>query len=148
MRVSNNLLAFFSTILVLTSLFNAYVLVNRLEAKVSGGAVSVDGIVAICINHPPVLSQSCSNDSGVGFLYECDVDASDIDNAQQALQNLSFTDDSPLFTINPSTGIISFTPTSLQKGNYSIILSVDDGSGCTNSQDSEIIPLEVRDFFC
>jgi hypothetical protein len=43
--------------------------------------------------------------------------------------NLTFADFTPLFDINPILGTITFTPAEEQKGNYSILLKIEDNQG-------------------
>jgi hypothetical protein len=42
---------------------------------------------------------------------------------------LTFADFTPLFDINPILGTITFTPAEEQKGNYSILLKIEDNQG-------------------
>jgi hypothetical protein len=88
------------------------------------------------VNDPPVLS-SIGNLSAVkGFPFSYDANATDVEN-----DTLYFYDNTTLFEINITTGIISFTPNSSQVGDYVINISVNDTSG---DFDSEIINFTVR----
>jgi len=67
------------------------------------------------------------------FNYTCN--ATDVDN-----DNLTFYDNSSLFRIGPSSGLIDFTPSYTHRGEYQINISVTDGNG---GWDSEAITFTV-----
>ncbi|MBU4242678.1 MAG: putative Ig domain-containing protein, partial [Nanoarchaeota archaeon] len=60
------------------------------------------------------------------FWYQ--IEARDDDNATQFGETLNYWDNSSLFNISNSTGIISFTPTNVQNGTYWINISVNDST--------------------
>jgi hypothetical protein len=62
-----------------------------------------------------------------------------------SIGNLIFNDNSSLFNISSSTGIISFTPILLQVGYYSINLSVNDSHGTSDSQNWYLNISQVND---
>ena len=109
MKLSNNAVGGLAIFLMLTTILSSYVLVYRLEGVVSGKATA-SGTMRICVNHAPQISQGCGKTGYVGIAYSCDIDATDSDNAQSQLQNIAFTDNSALFAIGATDGIISFTP--------------------------------------
>ena len=87
------------------------------------------------MNDVPVLAAIGSKTAFEGTAFNYGVNATDVDGGA-----LTFKTNSTLFTIAPSTGIISFTPTAAQIGTYSINISVNDTSG---AEDSEIIALAI-----
>ena len=76
----------------------------------------------IAINHAPVLDYIGAQTAVEERLYYYDVNATDKDN-----DTLTFYDNTSLFNISPSTGVINFIPNISDKGNYSINISVTDG---------------------
>jgi hypothetical protein len=77
----------------------------------------------ITLNSPPVIDPIPNM-----TIYEDDpqniqVNASDPD----PQDTLTYYDNTTLFDINPTTGLISFTPNSTQTGNYTINITVSDG---------------------
>ena len=93
-------------------------------------------ITVINTNDPPVLDSigNLTADEDARFIY--DVNASDIDPGY----NLTFYDNSTLFNISSSTGIINFTPSQSEIGAYDINITVEDNF---NASDSEIITLTI-----
>ncbi|MFH1638136.1 MAG: putative Ig domain-containing protein, partial [Candidatus Woesearchaeota archaeon] len=71
---------------------------------------------------PPTIHSTPSTLATEGTLYTYRVNATDPEG-----DTLYYTDNTSLFNINPSTGLVSFTPTQSQAGNHSITLTVSDG---------------------
>ncbi len=81
------------------------------------------------VNDPPYFDPSLKNQTATeGTLFYYDINASDEEN-----DILTFSDNSSLFDIDNTTGIISFIPTNDDVGNHSINISVSDNSGVTSS---------------
>ena len=100
--------------------------------------VVTTGEIDICINHQPNLNLSaCDTEAEVNVQYSCTA-GSDQDN-----QTLTFTDNTALFNINQTTGLIQFTPTSEQQATYAITITVADNSTCSNNQTSGILNITV-----
>jgi hypothetical protein len=98
-------------------------------------------IIVLDVNNPPVLDSIGSLIAVEGQLFTYDVDATDPDQNDTLVYYTNIT----LFTINSSTGLINFTPTLAQVGNYSINFSVTDGL----LWDYEIVSLTiVRGPYC
>ena len=72
----------------------------------------------------PLVAQSAN--SGVEFTY--DINASDID-----LDTITYSDNTTLFDINSSTGIITDTPTESETGTHTILITIGDGEANTTS---------------
>jgi hypothetical protein len=90
-------------------------------------------------NDVPIIITSINLTAFENQTFTYDVNATDLD-----LDTLTFTDNSSLFIINTSTGIINFTPNSTQVGVYSINLTVNDSNG---GVDTETIQLNISDVF-
>lgn len=90
-------------------------------------------------NDAPVLSSfSDFNDTLIianhAFYY--DFDATDPDFSlplEYAYDNLTFWTNSTVFTINPLTGVIYFTPEESDAGNYSVLIGVNDTQNASNT---------------
>jgi len=79
------------------------------------------------VNDPPYFDPPLENQTATeGTLFYYDINATDEEN-----DTLTFSDNSTLFSISSSTGIISFTPTNDNVGNYSINISVNDSNSIT-----------------
>ncbi|MCK4521591.1 MAG: putative S-layer protein [Nanoarchaeota archaeon] len=118
---------------------NDYVGNNSVNFTVTDGTLSDSKIIIITVNNindAPVLTSIGALAAYEGTAFSYDVNATDVD----AGDNLTFKDNSTLFNITSSTGLINFTPTTAQIGNYSINISVNDTSG---AEDSEIITLTI-----
>ncbi|MBI5880865.1 tandem-95 repeat protein, partial [archaeon] len=87
-----------------------YTLSNNVTINVTG------------VNDPPVVQQVQNQIAYVGTLKTIPVSASDPD-----FDTLTYYDNTTLFNINPTTGLISFTPITGEIGNYSILINVSDG---------------------
>lgn len=59
-------------------------------------------------------------------------------------QTLTYSDNTPLFDVNSQTGLINYTAQEEDIGTYQITITVDDNSGCINSQDSTSFFLTVE----
>lgn len=59
--------------------------------------------------------------------------------------DLTWSDDSPLFQIDPATGVISFIPTQAQVGSYVVTLTVSDGNGGSASVSFDLEVVNVND---
>ncbi|MBI5388868.1 hypothetical protein HZB01_00645 [Candidatus Woesearchaeota archaeon] len=105
------------------------------------GFATSTGNISICINRQPTLNLSGCNATTVQHeLYNCTVSSTDSDS-----NTLVFSDNTTLFNISQS-GLINVTPDlESQLGNYSINITVDDQTGCSNSQASSILNLTILD---
>ena len=75
------------------------------------------------INGPPVLASIGALSSREGELFATTVTAADPEKAA-----LTFSDNTGLFDINPSTGLISFTPAAADVGLHAVTITVSDGA--------------------
>jgi RHS repeat-associated protein len=108
--------------------------ITRVTVTDGFSSVSQDvKITVLNVNRPPVLSPIGSLSAVEGSYFSYNVSASDPDNDQ-----LTYSDDSPLFDINPFTGEIGFVPRFA--GNHSFNISVSDGAAAVSQE----VFLEVR----
>jgi hypothetical protein len=116
---------------------------HSVKVTVSDGKHNTSVIFNVTIydvNNPPILSPIGNQIAVEGQLYTLQITATDADN-----DTLTYSANTSIFTINPNTGLINFTPTISQIGNYSINISVSDG----NLTDWEVIIFEiVRGPYC
>ncbi len=98
---------------------------------------NIFNITVLNVNDPPVLSLIPDYTRAVNVSIRIKVNATDTDN-----DALIFYDDTDLFDIDSSTGLITFYPEISDKGNYSINISINDTNGGYASQifDIELIP--------
>ncbi|MBI4176713.1 MAG: S8 family serine peptidase [Candidatus Aenigmarchaeota archaeon] len=107
----------------------------RVSASDGFDTVSSDFIMVIInVNRPPVLAAIGSKVVAEDAFFQLDADAIDPDG-----DNIEFSDNSSLFNINPSTGLITFTPKHADVGTYSVNISVNDST----LADSEVVQLRV-----
>ena len=87
--------------------------------------------VAPPVNHPPQITTSPVLTATVDQHYSYDVDATDSDNDTLTYSLSVFPTG---MTINPQTGLISWTPAAGQTGPQSVTVNVIDGKGGSDSQ--------------
>ncbi|MEW6063038.1 MAG: tandem-95 repeat protein [Nanoarchaeota archaeon] len=100
----------------------------------SSSATANSNLVTITvnpINDAPVITSTPITIATEGVLYSYDVDATDVD-----LDNLTYSlvTAPSVMTIDPSTGLIQWTPAYNQVGLNNVNVSVDDGNGWLVSQ--------------
>jgi hypothetical protein len=137
---TNNLFAIIILIFIITttlSSFLTYTKARMITQELTGG-VPTEAQARFCINKQPTATQGCNTTATVGVGYYCDASGSDPDN-----DTLTFYDDSPLFSIDPTTGEIIFTPTAGDAGAHSITITASDGKGCTNSNATTTFTLTI-----
>jgi hypothetical protein len=82
----------------------------------------------IDVNDPPSLEPIEELNCNVGETFYYQVVANDMDPDDE----ISFSDDTDMFNIDPNTGKISFVPTKSDIGIHQITISVTDSEGATN----------------
>jgi hypothetical protein len=97
-----------------------------------GGATSAVATVNVTVhntlNNPPTIEELPDVTVEAGRAVSIQVVADDDDG-----DPLIFSDETDLFDINPSSGLISFTPTEDQVGTWSITINVYDGTAQTKA---------------
>lgn len=94
--------------------------------------------VNFTVNGVPILDALVDQNVAFGDELFYDIDATDPEDGS----NVVFSDNSSLFDINSSTGIINFTTNITGLGIYSINISVNDSE---NAQDSDTFQLAIND---
>ncbi|MBW2971849.1 hypothetical protein KY359_02325 [Candidatus Woesearchaeota archaeon] len=138
---TNNLFAIIVIFFIINSLLAGYLTYQRSQRimqELTGEVVTTEGQARVCINKQPSINQSCNTTATVGAGYYCDADATDPDN-----DTITFYDDTALFSIDPSTGEIIFTPGAGDAGNHTITLTASDGRGCSNSNATSTFNLNI-----
>lgn len=141
MQIKKELILIFSILLIVLQVINLGIIFmldgQTLGDIITGDAASI-GTASICINHPPTITTITNQTAFIGTAYSLQVTASDTD----ASDTLTYQDNTSLFNIS-SSGLISFTSVAGDSGNYTLLLNVNDNSGCTNYQTNITFALEV-----
>jgi hypothetical protein len=92
-------------------------------------------------NDPPVIVTAVPSRivAREGEPFALDLDATDVDS-----DTLTWSDDSPMFAIDPTTGAISFTPDRSQVGTHRVTVSVDDGVGDPSTVSFDLVVEHVN----
>lgn len=140
MKLTNNKVAFLAIMLMLISLICNALIYQKAGIQITGKAAN-NGYVVICVNHPPRLNAFLSNLTvKENSILTYDVNATDPNNATQ---NLTFYDNTTLFNISPSTGIINFTAPGNSADLYYILITVSDNSTCANSNATQTLIINI-----
>ncbi len=139
---TNNLLAIIAVLLIINGAVSGYLTYERSQKmmQLTGEITARSAEARLCVDKPPVLNLSCDAIAYVGVGYFCDVEGTDLDN-----DTLTFYDNVTLFDIDQFTGEIIFTPNASDIGEYNISITVSDGRGCANSNDTVILTLTVAE---
>jgi len=98
------------------------------------------GYLGICIDWFLNLSEVPKQTARANHLFQLDINVS---NEEMYYPYLNYTDNTTLFDINRTTGMISFTPTDAQAGNHSINITVGNNA-CREPDDSMVFNLEIK----
>ncbi len=102
------------------------------------------GKATFCINKPPKINVSvCNNTAYERYNYFCKVNYTDPDGPSLLFESYFLTGNKTLFNITRD-GIINFTPTNDDIGNYTVLITFKDLSGCSNMYTSDTLLLEVK----
>jgi len=108
------------------------------------------GVVELCINSQPDINISnCNGSATQGQYYECWLNATDVTyynftyysefiESYRAFNNT----DIPVFNVSRD-GLVNFTPTNNDVGNYTILFTVEDGVGCGEDNDTARLDLFI-----
>src|SRR5205807_8426300 len=83
-------------------------------------------------NHAPVIASTPVTSATVGQPYSYDVDATDPDVGDTL--TFSLTTAPAGMTIDPTTGLIQWTPTAAQSGDHAVVVRVQDAAGLLATQ--------------
>jgi len=91
------------------------------------------------VNNPPVLDPIGNRTAKINHSFSLEVNASDSDSGD----TLMFSDNTSLFNINSSTGMIEFTPDDSDEGNHSVNISVIDDAAIPKT-DYEVVIFTIK----
>ena len=97
------------------------------------------------VNDPPALEFLPPQFVTQGRQFQLKMAAQDPDLKSDPTEKLAFSDDSPLFTINSDSGLISFTPTNDQIGMWMANITVTDKGGLSNTTLLTITVINAND---
>jgi hypothetical protein len=100
-------------------------------------------ITVMNVNDPPSIEAIAAQTATEDRPFQYQVNASDPD-LKWGLDNLTFTDDTDLFNIDPKTGAISFTPTGAQVGIKRVTITVKDEKGASASASFDLTVVHVN----
>lgn len=118
---------------ILSTAFIIYQTEKTIHTVTAEAINSNTGEVSFCLNRAPTLTVPCSTNLSQDQPYFCQLNASDPDGV-----NFTFflspqpPDNVSIFNLS-NTGVINFTPTNNDTGNHSVLLGIDDNSGCDNA---------------
>ena len=94
-------------------------------------------------NDPPAMDAIPPQTATESVLFQYQCTASDPD-LKWGMDNLTFSDDTELFNIDPKTGAIAFTPTGAQAGIKRVTITVKDDKGASASASFDITTVHVN----
>jgi len=140
-EVPDKLLLFLYITFIFTFLIGLILIVTNapLFLSIITGKVASTGLVGLCVGVTPAISSIGYQEGFVDTEFYYDVEASAGDDP------ISFSDDSDLFVIDADSGEINFTPSSTDKGNYSITITVTN-TICADGGPTaeEVFTLEIK----
>ena len=101
------------------------------------------GLTVMNANDPPSMEAIGPQTATEEAPFTLQLNASDPD-LRWGLDNLTFSDDTDLFNIDPRTGAISFTPTGAQAGFKRVTITVKDEKGATASASFDLTIAHVN----
>ncbi len=118
---------------VVSTGFVLYRTQQTLQSATAQATASNQGTVGFCFNQPPVLDPPCSPNMSQDQPYSCQLNATDPDGTDLTFFVIPEPPDNvSLFNVS-AAGLINFTPRNADRGNHSVLLGVDDNSGCENA---------------
>jgi hypothetical protein len=100
-------------------------------------------ITVMNANDPPALEAIPPQTATEGVPFTYQVTATDPD-LKWGLDNLTFSDDTDIFNIDPKTGAIAFTPTGAQAGIKRVTITVKDDKGASASSSFDLTVVHVN----
>src|SRR3989344_142350 len=83
------------------------------------------GDVSLCVNSAVAVQAPGNRTAHIGFAFALQINATDADN-----DTLTYADNTSLFAINTTTGLINFTANQTNEGTHSILINVTEASSC------------------
>ncbi len=118
---------------------------NITVTDLAGAACSTKLLLSVLnVNDPPALDAIPDQTATEEAAFEYTVRASDPD-VPLGLDNLTFSDDSALFDIDPKSGRFAFAPANAQVGRHTVKITVKDESGAAASRAFLLTVLNVND---
>jgi len=100
-------------------------------------------ITVLNANDPPSIEAIPAQTATEEQPFQCQANATDPD-LKWGLDNVTFSDDTELFNIDPRTGAIAFTPTAAQVGMKRVTITVKDDKGASASASLDITVVHVN----
>lgn len=97
------------------------------------------------VNDAPTIQSPGDQKARQGEYFSLQVKAADVDTTLDRNETLNFSDDAPMFDIEPASGWINFTPKQSDVGVFSIIITVTDKAGATASTSFMFTVEDVED---
>lgn len=139
---------------MILSLLLQYILLSKYSSDatiVDARVASKNAHIGICFNHPPLISILCNLSLVQNTSYYCELNATDSDVGQIFSYNMNVLNSSGRFDSKKNitfklnaNGILNFTPTNDDVGNYTINFSVQDSSNCSNGFNNEIVIFDIE----
>ncbi|MDD5253642.1 MAG: hypothetical protein PHG05_00880 [Candidatus Nanoarchaeia archaeon] len=128
--------------LIIASILSTITIINESPLFIQQITGKPVGTVGICVATTPSFSHTLDNQTSyVGYLFEYDINAS-----ATGSPTLFYEDNTSLFDIDSSTGLISFTPATEQIGNHSITIYVNNTiCNKNNPSDTDEFLMEIID---
>ena len=133
-KINKKLLFIISLIVLIVSVLNAFVMIT-----VTGNATAETGTVSFCINHPPTITDIQDQSTIKGSLFNLNINGSDEDG-----HGLTYSDNTSLFTINETSGLINFTSVVNDIGNHTIKITISETNSSCQINTSTTFILEIN----
>ncbi|MCX6818163.1 MAG: hypothetical protein NTU57_04890 [Candidatus Aenigmarchaeota archaeon] len=135
-QMSNKVIALIIAVFLTITLLQVSVYYNIAQKDITVKATAV-GFLGMCLDNHPIINAVPEQIAYINREYVYDVNTSVANDL-----NVSFSEDTPLFVINSSNGVIRFTPSPSDEGAY--IINITVVSNCGLQTDSKLIFLSVE----
>lgn len=117
--------------------YEVQLIVNDGEVDSAPHTVHINTTNVVPINHSPGITSMPPTTAGAGQLYQYQVSAIDPDVGDVLI--FSLTQAPTNMTVDSATGLIKWTPTAAQVGNYDVTVRVQDGGGLFVTQPFTVV---------
>lgn len=128
-------------LLLIINLLSSLYLINSADSFVEHSTAHASAEVALCINAPPEIVIPCNATLSQDSAYSCQLQVNDA-NLGQEWNFSAVWEGVSIFSVSED-GEISFTPDNGDVGNHSVLLVVNDQSGCANAIDNATFNFSV-----